>query len=240
MTHFTNWGDPDSPSRALIIHGLSSSGASWWRVAEALASEGWFVTAPDLRGHGTSPRAATYSFEDFVSDLPPGSFDLVIGHSLGGAISVVAGSRHGYTGGLVLLDPVLEVPEDQWEQIKADQLAELELSAETIAASKPHWSERDVALKLEAVAHVDRDAIARAFDDNPGWNLVQQTTELRVSTLILGGDHAVHSMLAKETAEAICAANPHVTYRVIAGAGHSPHRDRPDDTLAEILAFAHS
>ena len=92
---------------------------------------------------------------------------------------------------------------EDWDAIKADQLAELNLSPDTIAKSKPHWSERDIALKLEAVANVDHDAIARAFDDNPGWNVVPLAETLPVSTLILGGDHAVYSMLATETAEAV-------------------------------------
>jgi pimeloyl-ACP methyl ester carboxylesterase len=33
------------------------------------------------------------------------------------------------------------------------------------------------------------------------------------------------------------AANPHLTYQVIEGAGHSVHRDKPEETNAAILGF---
>ena len=46
--------------RVLLLHGLQSSGATWWRIASALAEAGADVTAPDLRGHGASPRGERY------------------------------------------------------------------------------------------------------------------------------------------------------------------------------------
>ena len=39
-------------------------------------------------------------------------------------------------------------------------------------------------------------------------------------------------MLPTATADALTAANPLLQYRVVAGSGHSPHRDRPAETLA--------
>jgi hypothetical protein len=45
-------------------------------------------------------------------------------------------------------------------------------------------------------------------------------------------------MLATATADAITAANPLVTYQVIEGAGHSPQRDRFEETLAAVRSFA--
>ena len=42
-------------------------------------------------------------------------------------------------------------------------------------------------------------------------------------------------MFTGEHAEDILNANPRVRHIVIDGAGHSVHRDRPAETLAEIL-----
>jgi pimeloyl-ACP methyl ester carboxylesterase len=220
--------------KALLIHGLSSNHGTWWRLTEALEAAGWEVTAPDLRGHGAAAPADRYSFADYASDLPAGPFDLVVGHSLGGAIAVVAdrGDR------LVLLDPVLEVAADEWDAVRADQVAELDLTEESLRAGKPHWDERDVAHKLAAVRAANPAMVGRTFDDNAGWNVVAAASALAVPTLLLGGDPAVYSMLAADTVDAVVTANPLVEYRVIEGAGHSPHRDRPEQTLAAILAFA--
>ena len=40
---------------ALLIHGVTSSSRTWWRVGPALAARGYRVLAVDLRGHGASP-----------------------------------------------------------------------------------------------------------------------------------------------------------------------------------------
>ena len=221
--------------KALLIHGLSSNSTTWWRIRAALEAEGWDVTSPDLRGHGTAGPADSYRLEDYAGDLPDGPWDLVIGHSLGGAVAVL---RAHTTRRLILLDPVLEIDPAEAAEIRADQVAELDITLESIRESKPHWDARDHELKVAAVQQADPQAAARSIDENPDWNLVEAAGRLPVPTLILGGDHAVYSMLATATAEGITAANPLVAYRVIEGAGHSPHRDRPAETIAAILDFA--
>jgi len=220
--------------RALLIHGLSSNHGTWWRVQEALEGAGWHVAAPDLRGHGEAPTALRYSFDDYASDLPTGPFDLVVGHSLGGAVAVVAnrGDR------LVLLDPVLEVAPHEWDAVRDDQIAELRLTEQSLRAAKPHWHERDIVHKLAAVRAADPRMVERTFDDNPGWNVIPQAQDLAVPTLILGGDPTVYTMLHERAVDAVVSVNPLVEYRVVEGAGHSPHRDRPQQTVAAILEFA--
>ena len=217
--------------KALLIHGLSSNSSTWWRVADALKEQGWDVTTPDLRGHGTADRAASYALEDYAGDLPDGPWDLIVGHSLGGAIAVL---RAATTRQLVLLDPVLEVRPEDFDQIKAEQLEELALTPENIRASKPLWSEKDLDLKITAVAQVDPAAVERTFSDNSTWNVLEAARALTVPTIILGADPAVSSLLPIATAEALVAANPNVEYRLVEGAGHSVHRDRPDVVIAAI------
>jgi alpha-beta hydrolase superfamily lysophospholipase len=47
------WG-VGNDRKALLVHGLAGSGATWWQIAQGLAASGFEVTAPDLRGHGGS------------------------------------------------------------------------------------------------------------------------------------------------------------------------------------------
>jgi pimeloyl-ACP methyl ester carboxylesterase len=229
----TEWGNPDAAKRAMLVHGLSSNSGGWWRVGEALAAAGWYAFAPDLRGHGTAARAERYALDDYALDLPVGPWDAIVGHSLGGALATLRGNE--LADRIVLLDPVLEVPEAQWDEVRADQLAELDLDPETF--DKAHWHPRDVEFKRAAVAAADPAVVAATFDDSERWDLVARAIDLRVPTLILSGDPAVYTMLEPSTAAHICAANPLVEYRVIEGAGHSPHRDRPQQTLTAILDF---
>jgi len=231
-----SWG-PATGRRALLVHGLNGDGATWEPLAEALAGDGWSVSAIDLRGHGAADPGDDLTLEGYASDLPGSDWDLVIGHSLGGAASVLASQTPGFARSLVLLDPVLEIFASDRDAIVDDQLAELALTEETLAAQKPHWSARDVALKVAGVRRSSERTARASFDDNPDWNVVDEAVDLPVRTLILGGDHAVYSMLARATAEAIADENPLVEYRVIAGAGHSPQRDRFAETLDAIRGF---
>jgi pimeloyl-ACP methyl ester carboxylesterase len=233
----TRWGDPSSARRALLVHGLTSSGATWWRVAEALAADGWLVTAVDLRGNGDAPTAESYSFADYASDLPRDGWQLVIGHSLGGAVAVVAASEPGFTERLILLDPALEVAGTDLQSLLVGELAELRLDEDGFRALRPSWHPVDIAHKAAAVRRAGAAMTERTIADNTPWTVLPDAAALPVPTLIVGGDPAVYSMLTAESAAAITAANPLVDYRVVPGSGHSPHRDRPEETLALLRAW---
>ena len=216
---------------ALLVHGLSSDSESWWRVAAALEKDGWDVATVDLRGHGFGARAESYALTDYARDLDDG-WDLVIGHSLGGAVSVLAAQRPRFTKALVLLDPVLDVPVDQAEPIMAEQVAELSFTKESLARDKPHWHKKDRASKLAGIQRVDPHVVTRTFTATGRWDVTTEARDLTIPTLILSGDPAVYTMLDPELARSLP-----VDYVVIEGAGHSPHRDRPEQTLEAIRSF---
>ena len=222
--------------RALLVHGLSSESSGWWRVAESLESAGWSVSTVDLRGHGTSATAESYALADYACDLD-GQWDLVIGHSLGGASAVLAAQRPQFTRLLVLLDPVLEVAPADFDEILADQLSELTLTAESIAELKPHWHERDREAKLRGIHHTDAHVVEHTFTDTGEWNVTAEAAALTMPTLIVSGDPEVYSMLSATAVERLLESNPLVDYLVIDGAGHSPHRDRPEATLAALHSW---
>src|SRR5262245_48480774 len=93
--------DPEAPSTGLtllIVHGFLDSGETWEMVAEPLARAGHEVLVPDMRGFGESDQVGPggyYHFADYVADLAmlmdalaPARLG-VIGHSMGGTISVL-------------------------------------------------------------------------------------------------------------------------------------------------------
>lgn len=225
------WGDPTSPRTALLIHGINGYGAGWWRLADALAADGWHVTAVDLRGHGSAPRADSYRVTDYVSDLPGHDWDVVVGHSLGGAISVAAAARPGFARALVLLDPVLSIPDADHAAVHAEQVAELSASMTDLEAERPLWHPLDIQHKFDASQLASPAMVDGTFTQNRPWDLLDRASTINVDTLILGADPAVYTFFPPEQADAVVTANPRVTYRAVPGAGHSPHRDRFDDTV---------
>src|ERR1700742_3333792 len=91
---FWDWGSEGKPVM-ILVHGGMDHARSWDWVARALRDR-WHVVAPDLRGHGDSAWSpdGAYSAPFFVSDLALLVHQLadgpccIVGHSLGGAISL--------------------------------------------------------------------------------------------------------------------------------------------------------
>ncbi|TBN57524.1 alpha/beta hydrolase [Glaciihabitans arcticus] len=224
-------GTPGGP-RVLLVHGLNGDAATWWRVADAFEASGCHVHSVDLRGHGAAARDDDLALASYAADLPGTDWDLVLGHSLGAATASIAATTPGFARRLALLDPVLEIDPASRDAIIADQLAELELTVDSLTAEKPHWHPRDVATKV-AAARLSSPGTARgSFDDNPAWDAVTAVAGLEIPTLVLSGDPAVYTMLGTATVAAIT--RPALEYRVIPGTGHSPQRDDFDATMAVL------
>lgn len=92
--HYVDWGNEDKPL-LILIHGGRDHARSWDWVARELRND-WHIVAPDLRGHGDSSWAigGHYTISEFVLDIAQllDTLDLfpvtIVGHSLGGAVSI--------------------------------------------------------------------------------------------------------------------------------------------------------
>lgn len=146
----------------MLIHGLSAYSATWAWLAPELAERGFHVVAPDLLGHGESPRG-TYSIETWTAALVeslPAAPELAIGHSMGGALLLAAAAR---------LKPVHAVYEDPAWGLPGDpekSVAEFEgrklLTVEDIARANPRWPAAVVRSRHEGLGLWDQRT-ARAF-----------------------------------------------------------------------------
>lgn len=98
--HYVDWGNPGAPA-VVLVHGGRDHARNWDWVARDLRRD-FHVVAPDLRGHGDSAWAigGMYAVADFVLDLANlidalGEREIVlVGHSLGGAISLMYSGIH--------------------------------------------------------------------------------------------------------------------------------------------------
>lgn len=238
------WGAVDAPRRALLIHGLGSNGALMWRFGTALADAGWRADAVDLRGHGTAPRTLDYTLDAYGADVgataPDGaavrSWDLVIGHSLGGAAAVLASAADPeWTRRLVLIDPGLRLVEADRVVVRQGLEASFDdPTAEAIRAAHPTWHPQDVELKVRATSEASRWAVEQTSTQNATWDVMDAAARLQVPTHIIGADPAVYSIFHGPIAEEFVRSG-RATMSVVAGAGHSPHRDDPDATIARLF-----
>ena len=99
----------------ILIHGLAASLHDWDDLIPALAENGYAAYAPDLLGHGDSPRLESgpyqmdWLFEHFsqwMRSLHLTEPAILIGHSLGGHVALEYARRvSAWTRGLVLVNP---------------------------------------------------------------------------------------------------------------------------------------
>lgn len=239
------WGQIGAPKHVLFVHGLGSSAQTMWRLGEAFASNGWCATAIDLRGHGNAPRTGSYRISDFADDLlltnptHQGNWDVVVGHSIGAASAVVAASSDkDWTKRLVLLDPAITVgPERRQMVIDGQRYAHDHLTEDEVRQENPHWHPLDIEQRVIAAKQASRFALEQAVLDNSDWNTESHAEALSVPTLVVGGDPAIDSMFTGDHAERVLASNSLITHTVIPGTGHSPHRDKTEETLEAMFAW---
>jgi pimeloyl-ACP methyl ester carboxylesterase len=242
--------------RVLLLHGLGSDGTSWWRVASELADLGHLVVAPDLRSHGGSPTAVDHRIATLAEDVAilGDGWDLVVGHSLGGAVAADLLGRPSFrvARGL-LLDPVLFLRDADREPLRDDQRADVgpELTAEVLAARYPAWHPRDLDGKRRAAAMVGPSTVDAVIDHNDPWDLRPAIGRWRVPVHVLCADHVRGDggrddggrddeddpppgpWLGQEVREAL-AQQADTSWERVVGAGHSIHRDHPAAVSAAV------
>jgi lipase len=105
------WGERGAP-RVVCLHGLTSHGRHFAKLAEALSD--FHVLAPDLLGHGSSPYEPPWSIEahlEAIVETVGAEPAMLVGHSFGGRLAFELAARAPkLVPRLVLLDPAIFVP----------------------------------------------------------------------------------------------------------------------------------
>lgn len=230
----------DAPT-VLLLHGISSAGPGWWRIGNALASAGYSSAAPDLRGHGGSAHPGEFGLDGYARDVVascPGPWQLVIGHSLGGAVAVrTAAIQPAFSGRYLLIDPAIDFDPILADTVRSSVVAEVAdpPSVEQLLAERPHWDRKDAELKRDALLATSVDVIDRSFSDNREWELGRDLTAIAAPVHILGAadeplytpDHFANHGLGRAT----------MTFEVVPETGHSIHRDAPETVVARALSM---
>jgi pimeloyl-ACP methyl ester carboxylesterase len=224
--HVREWGSGDRV--AVLVHGITSDSRSWTRVGPALAERGYHVLAPDLRGHGQSPRGE-YGPQPWADDLVetlPAEAEVAIGHSLGGLALALAVERL-CPRKAVYEDPAWVFTTESQEEAAAAFEARKRWSRDDLRRENPRWTDADVDGSLAAIAAWDESG-ARAILNGTERDFMPRRPA--VPSLVLAADPS--RLIPPERAEELRSWGFEV--RVVPGAGHSIHRDDLEAFLAAL------
>ena len=234
---------------ALLIHGLGGSWETWWRVGPALAERGWRAVAIDLRGHGDSPpiegtvmrEELAFDLAETITSLDLQLVDVVIGHSLGAAVTIeLAHAQPELLRRIVLEDPPGTDRRDDEafiERFSAEvRAAREEPHAETarVLAENPTWLPEDGRVAVDGLARCDLDGLVASLRHGMGSRVVELAPILTVPALYLLADERRSAIWGEERA-ALLAGVPADSRVAQFDCGHVIHRDRFDDYLATVL-----
>lgn len=244
------WGDP-SARPLILIHGVTSSAATWWRVGPALAATGRRVVAVDLPGHGrTGHWTGRPRFGDMAADVAawirtagldrPGL--QIVGHSYG-AMTTAALPRAGLRpASIVLLDPPvlpLDVMAQLVEQPSERTYDDLDEALATITAAEPGWPPGDVLAKAESLTELDETSALAILLENGDWDggladLADPAAD-GLEVWIVKGEEASGSYLPDAALPPFLARFGADHILTIRDGAHSPQRMLIEATLVALL-----
>lgn len=227
----------------IALHGLFGAGMNLAALAKALEPK-WRVLRPDLRNHGRSPRAATMSYAELAADIVAlmdnEGLDraALLGHSMGGKVAMEVALRYpGRVAALVVADiaPVA-YPVGRHHEIfsafAAVDEAQVRSRSEAGRLMAPFIPDDDKRAFLLTNLVRDGDgyrwrlawheleasqpALAAAQPDGPAFD--------RPVLFVMGGES---DYFDQGDRDAVLSRFPAAEVRVIDGAGHWVHVDRP-------------
>jgi pimeloyl-ACP methyl ester carboxylesterase len=120
--HYLRWGNAGDPG-LVLVHG-GAAHAHWWSFLAPLLTTGYSVVALDLSGHGDSGQREVYPVRSWAQEVMEVARDanfvtppILVGHSMGGLVSIVAAALHGDDlAGAIIVDAPVRRPDPESQE----------------------------------------------------------------------------------------------------------------------------
>lgn len=232
----------------VLLHGYTDSHRSFDLIAPFLP-QSWRVLAVTQRGHGLSDKpAAGYTMPDLAADVP-GMLDafgidraVLVGHSMGAAVALHAAAAYPErVAGLALLGAFADFAgnpavEELAAEVRAFEVIDpefvLAFQESTVAGMIPQrFLDTVVAESLRCPAPVWRAALEGQMACSP----LRAAAAASAPAVLIRGEHDVFVPHADQLALRQTLSSSRLF--TVAGAGHSPHWERPQETALYLRAF---
>jgi pimeloyl-ACP methyl ester carboxylesterase len=251
---YLTWGAAGTPD-LVLLHGGGLDATDWQEIAPKLASAGYRVIAPDLRGCGESEwdPDVRYGVEQTITDLDEvfEQLDLeafvLVGHSLGAVTALVYAARNPRRVRACVLEDGGPADHTRPSSLENPTIvfASLDHALAALRKTLPHgvpaWVPESRFLRLDDGRLTWRSDIAgrvrwSAEGGEPLlprlWPVVEA---IRSPTLVVRG--AESPLFKAEYAERMVELNPEIRLITIADAGHLVHCECPGEFSRAVLEF---
>lgn len=255
--HYLDYGFEDRRPM-LCVHGAAAH-AHWFDFVASAFTPTHHVRALDLRGHGDSEWAPmhTYDFKHFAADLNAvvealdlRDFDL-IGHSMGGMVSLVYASTYpGRLGRLIIVDTIMLMPMERINAMRAFGLtspSSYETRDELVARYRLNPPETHIApaeiIRHEAI-HSGRQgpdgrwqhkADRRVYANTAQIEGMPMWDRIKVPALVVRGERSTR--FSPEEMRRIRERAPQVRMAEVSASNHHIMLDNPDEFSAVVQDF---
>ncbi|HEX5569115.1 MAG TPA: alpha/beta hydrolase [Streptomyces sp.] len=256
---------PVPPHRAgvpwLVLPGWGQSAAHWVPTARWAAGSGVCLWAADLAGAAAAaaaPRGTVERTTEIVRRLvEEGDVSrarLIVGHSAGAPLAVLAAALMTGVRAVVLIEPVashfglaprrVKDPSDAVPTAGAASDATADPEYERLRRRHPMASQSTLRAIAAALTHLPASAGPQDGSGRPSTLRIPATAEaagralaaLRVPVLVVRGQAS--ALLTPAEAGVLAGAARAGACATVPGAGHSPHIDQPRETARTLLDFA--
>lgn len=251
---------PGPGPRLLILHGLTGSHDEFLHLAPILARQAHLYLL-DMRGHGRSGWAESYTVADYGRDVVAflqdvvGETAVVVGHSLGGIVATwVAANRPDLVRGLILAEPgfyIMQHLASSWIQpyfvSLRDRLRQHDAQGESLAQMMAYVGQTSVdtavpdAVQQQAIQlmQVDPAVLEPLLSNGLLGNEDPDTllAQIHCPTHLIAAESGSGGVMTLEDVQRVVAQVPQAAHTIVTGTGHDIHLDRPQAFFRAVVSF---
>jgi pimeloyl-ACP methyl ester carboxylesterase len=245
----------DGPA-VILIHGISQALTDWYALSPQLVTNGYRAIAVDLLGHGDSPkpknpelyttRTVYGTLESWIDALKLDEPFYLVGHSLGGYMSLTYAHRHpNNVRAMVLINPLYSLT-----QLKGllNIFMPLDGLGAKILKSTPQWVVNSFLAKSDSFTTMLPPKARKMYARNvkrasPYFLLIPKSApdltpeldEITPPTMVIYG---VHDYIEDPMSfPKLISGLPNAIARPMTGCGHQPHHNKPEVVNQMIVNF---
>lgn len=237
LTNYQIFADGSEKESLIILPGWGKTLTEWIPTAKLLCNK-YRVICLDLPGFGGTSKPKedfdTYSYagfvEQFLVKLKINKCSL-LGHSFGGRLGIILAANTNMITNLILVDSAGV----EKKSLVAKMKAVVSRALKPLTKNMPKSLRQRIVSVLGSSDYKSAGNLRTSFVKIVNQDLTHLLPEIKARTLVIWGNH--DKQLSIKNTKVFKNLIPEVVVRVVWGAGHSPHLEKPRQFLEIINEY---